>query len=145
MALPLVLKNILIALFKEQDAAMHRPGTKWKGKEDNFIFTRWDGSVMCVTTPTHWWKEFAEKNNINPKVTFHCIRHTAATYAIKNNIPISTVSGLLGHAKMSTTVNIYAHVIEDTKREGVTALESVFFGSSDAQKNTDCAMKCAMG
>lgn len=144
MALPLVLKNILTALFKQQDAEKLRLGTKWKGEEDSFIFTKWDGSIMCVSTPTHWWKEFALAHDINPKVTFHCLRHTAATYAIKNNIPLSTVSGLLGHAKISTTVNIYAHVIEDTKREGVNALESVFFGSEEKQKNNDCAIECAI-
>ena len=127
MALPLVLKNILIALFKEQDAERERLGTKWKGEEDNFIFTQWDGSIMCISTPTHWWRDFAEKHGINPTVAFHCLRHTAATYMIKNNVPITTVSGLLGHAKTSTTVNIYAHVIEGTKREGIISLENTYF------------------
>lgn len=59
-------------------------------------------------------KQIAKKAGINKKITFHTARHTfATTVTLSNGVPIETVSKLLGHQKMSTTL-IYARVI-DTK------------------------------
>ena len=43
------------------------------------------------------------------RVTLHGLRHTCATMAILNNIPIAQVSKLLGHAHFSLTVDLYTH------------------------------------
>ena len=40
---------------------------------------------------------------------FHAIRHTFAARAIENGIDISTVSGILGHADVTTTTHFYVH------------------------------------
>ncbi len=40
-------------------------------------------------------------------VKFHAIRHTFATRAIENGIDVSTVSGILGHADVTTTTHFY--------------------------------------
>ena len=45
---------------------------------------------------------------------------------IKNNVPVSTVSGILGHAQISTTVNTYTHVIEDTKKAAINIMSNVY-------------------
>ena len=80
---------------------------------------------MSLQTPSHWWKEFADKIGVTD-VTFHGLRHTAASYMIKNNVPITTVSGVLGHANTTTTLNIYSHMIEDTKKGAIDVLTDVF-------------------
>ena len=45
----------------------------------------------------------------------HVVRHTFATRAIETNADIKTLSEILGHADISITMNLYAHVMEDTK------------------------------
>ena len=66
-------------------------------------------------------KVIAKKACIEKNVTFHMARHTfATTIALFNNVPIETVSSMLGHTKISTT-QIYAKVTgkkisEDTKK-----------------------------
>lgn len=80
---------------------------------------------MHLQTPSHWWSEFSKKNGIE-RVTFHDLRHTAASYMIKNNVPITTVSGVLGHANTSTTVNIYSHMLEDTKKDAIDVMSEIF-------------------
>lgn len=45
---------------------------------------------------------------------------------IKNNVPITTVSGVLGHANTSTTVNIYSHMLEDTKKDAIDVMSEIF-------------------
>jgi len=57
-------------------------------------------------------KEIAEIAEINKRLTFHSARHTfATTVTLSNNVPIESVSKLLGHTKLSTT-QVYARVME---------------------------------
>ena len=58
-------------------------------------------------------KEVAVICDIDKHLTMHLARHTFATYLLTKNVPIETVSKLLGHKSLKTT-QIYAKVI-DTK------------------------------
>lgn len=135
--LPDILKETLIKLNNEQLREKKKWGDKWV--DEGWIFTQQNGKVMYPSTATHWWKKFAKKYDIKD-VPLHGLRHTAATYMIKNNVPISTVSGVLGHAKISTTVNTYAHVIEDTKEAAINVMESVITGSETTPTKTSEAI-----
>lgn len=44
------------------------------------------------------------------KVRLHDLRHTAATLMIESGMDLATVSDLLGHSTISTTVGIYGHL-----------------------------------
>ena len=58
---------------------------------------------------------------------------------IKNNVPISTVSAILGYANIITTLNIYTNVIEDTKQGAIMVMENMFI----KDKSDDvCDKKC---
>jgi len=47
-------------------------------------------------------------------VRLHDLRHFGATQALANNVPITTVSHRLGHSKVTTTLDLYAHWIPAT-------------------------------
>ena len=131
--LPEILKNILIRLNNEQQQEKIAWGEKWT--DEDWIFTQQGGKLMCLATPSHWWSDFAKKCGVED-VTFHGLRHTAATYMIKNNVPISTVSGVLGHANISTTLNTYTHVIEDTKMTAINIMADVVSGAETTPENS---------
>lgn len=59
-----------------------------------------------------------------PAIPFHGLRHTSATLLIANKTDIRTVSARLGHAQASTTLNIYAHALEEVDRKAVSTLEN---------------------
>ncbi len=44
---------------------------------------------------------------------FHDLRHAHATQLLARGVDVTTVSGRLGHANSSTTLNIYAHVLDE--------------------------------
>ena len=44
-----------------------------------------------------------------PKIRFHALRHTFATRCIENRCDYKTVSAILGHASISTTLDLYVH------------------------------------
>lgn len=56
----------------------------------------------------------------------HTLRHTFATRAIESGMDVKTLSEILGHEDISTTLNLYVHSSEDTKRESMNKLD-IFF------------------
>lgn len=53
------------------------------------------------------FRVLSEKANIGRKITPHLLRHTTATMAIQNGMPVTDIQMLLGHENVSTTM-IYA-------------------------------------
>lgn len=71
-------------------------------------------------------KEIAALCNINKPLTMHIARHTfATTITLSNNVPIETVSKLLGHTKLATT-QIYAQVLDTKISKDMLALSKQF-------------------
>ena len=50
------------------------------------------------------------------RVNLHATRHTFATEALQKTTDIITVSEILGHAKPSTTMDMYGHTFDERKR-----------------------------
>jgi integrase len=42
-------------------------------------------------------------------VSFHNLRHTAASLLIHSGAPVTTVAGILGHASTQMTLDVYGH------------------------------------
>lgn len=54
-----------------------------------------------------------------PKIVFHGLRHTFATRCIECQCDYKTVSSILGHSNVSTTLNLYVHPNIDQKKRCV--------------------------
>jgi len=51
-----------------------------------------------------------------PDLKFHGLRHTFATRCVESQCDVKTLSTLLGHANISTTMNLYVHPTIEQKR-----------------------------
>ena len=60
-----------------------------------------------------------------PQIPFHCLRHTFATLMMPNGHP-KVVQEMLGHARISTTLDVYPHVSPDMHDEAVKRFGSLF-------------------
>ena len=81
-----------------------------------FVFTQ-DGSAepMHPTSPTHYFRKFAQKNGIagfHP----HKLRHTFASVAITAGADVASVSEALGHSDTAVTLRMYTHANEESRR-----------------------------
>ena len=75
-----------------------------------YVMTAEDGQPMHPDSPTDWLAKFAKRHNL-PPIHPHKFRHTQASLLISEGVDILTVSKRLGHAKVSTTLDIYSHVL----------------------------------
>ena len=60
-----------------------------------------------------------------PAVRLHDLRHYVATRLLAGGVPISTVAGRLGHARASTTLNVYSHFVPATDQAAADLLASL--------------------
>lgn len=66
-------------------------------------------------TYRNYYKQFLNKLNI-PFIKFHGLRHSFATRCIESKCDYKTVSVLLGHSSITTTMNLYVHPNLEQKR-----------------------------
>lgn len=71
-------------------------------------------------------REWANDAGIHKHLTFHSARHTFALLLLNESEDIYTVSKLLGHASVKTT-QIYAHILDQKKREAVMKIPKIGF------------------
>lgn len=57
-----------------------------------------------------------------PFIKFHGLRHTFATRCIEAGVDVKTVSAILGHSNVATTMNLYVHPTIDNKRDAMKRL-----------------------
>ena len=63
----------------------------------------------------------------------HSFRHTVATQSIVNGADVSTVSAILGHSTVSTTLNIYTHAVRKAKAKAANLMAGLI--ESDNNKS----------
>lgn len=70
-----------------------------------------------------------------PNVVFHSLRHSSATYKmILNGWDLKATQGDTGHAQVGTLANIYAHILDENRRQNAQVFESVFYGNTDLRE-----------
>jgi len=87
-------------------------GDKWV--ESGRLFTKETGEPQHPNTSYHWLEKFCARNGL-PFYGLHSFRHLFASLLVGNGVDIVTVSGVLGHSAVSTTSNIYCHMLEDAR------------------------------
>lgn len=117
-----VLKNL--KLYKEkQDNNKKLLGCEYIDK--NFVFTNNIGEHLKVNTPGKSLNNILKKLSID-HIKFHGLRHTYASRLLELNENPKTVQRLLGHHDIKVTLNIYSHILQDTKVSAINKLDTLF-------------------
>ena len=115
----------------EQERERERLGSKWAG--DEWMFTKWNGEIMNVQTPTRQFSKFLERHGLKHR-KLHSLRHTSATLLLYGGINIRQVQSRLGHSELETTQK-YLHPLSEADVEAANVLTNML--EPDKRRNID--------
>lgn len=93
------------------------------------VFCQEDGDYMNPRYVLQNFQDLLKKAGL-PKYRFHDIRHTVASLLINSNENPKAVQELLGHSTISTTLDIYTFMEDQTKRNAVSKLSGILSGEA---------------
>jgi integrase len=70
------------------------------------------------------WRRLVEKTGLK-HITFHGARHTHASLLLKQDTHPSVVQHRLGHATISTTLDLYSHVAPGLQEGAAAKMDSI--------------------
>lgn len=71
-------------------------------------------------TPGKAFSVCAERAGLDAGLTFHCLRHTFASWMVQAGLPITDLQRLMGHRNVATTM-VYAHASDESVRRHMDA------------------------
>jgi len=89
----------------------------------DLVFANREGRPLSPTNfSTRTFRPALKRAGIARRIRFHDLRHTHASLQLAQGVDVVRVSRALGHANVSTTLNIYAHALprEEQRQCGQT-------------------------
>ncbi len=120
---------------RERDGS---PGGGPSRDTGDFVFATRDGGVINPDNLDYDFAKLIERAGV-PRIRIHDLRHTYATLALEQGIPVKVVSENLGHADISTTLRTYAHVIPAQRSELAARMDAALFGGDTDDADGDGA------
>ena len=88
--------------------------------DDYFVITN-EAKPTEPRTYRNYYKQLLKQLGI-PDLKFHGLRHSFATRCIESKCDYKTVSVILGHANISTTLNLYVHPNMEQKKKCINQM-----------------------
>ena len=88
--------------------------------DDYYILTN-EANPTEPRTYRNYYKQFLKRLRI-PDLKFHGLRHSFATRCIESQCDYKTVSVILGHSNISTTLNLYVHPNMEQKKKCINKM-----------------------
>lgn len=121
---PIELADSVVASLKArrkiQNAERLECGPEWV--DNDLVFARLDGTPLSKTNfGRAYHYPLVERAGV-PRITFHDLRHTAATLGLLAGTNPKVIQEMLGHKSISVTMDIYSHVLPSTHRAAANAI-----------------------
>ena len=85
-------------------------------RPDYYVCSGTEKPIEPRTFRNYYREVILNKVGFDHVVKFHGLRHTFASSLIENGVDVKTTASILGHSNVATTLNVYAHPSEDSKR-----------------------------
>lgn len=103
----------------------------WKARRsddpDEYVLLRPDGTPPRPDLLTNQVNQLVRRYRL-PKITLHGLRHSFASIANSQNIPMHDISHALGHSSISITSSIYTHLFDETEHKTIQAVAAAISG-----------------
>lgn len=127
----LVLPVTLLVFFKNLKKNQQRlKGNCPKDRQENFKYVCLDmvsdlGLRVTLRQITEGFRNIMKTSDL-PRIRFHDLRHSCATFLLHNGCNMRQVQDWLGHSNYSTTARYYAHVDITDKMKTAATLNDLF-------------------
>jgi integrase len=102
-----------------------KAGAAWQ--EHGLVFPNTYGRYLSRTTLYSFFKKLLREAGLSD-MHFHDLRHSAATILLSMGVPAKVVQQILGHRNISTTLNIYGHVLPEMQRDAMDDMDDFLRG-----------------
>lgn len=99
--------------------------------ESGFIFANNEGYPKTIKHISIRMKRLLQLTSIKKHVTPHSFRHTHTSLLIEANVHIKEIQERLGHSDINTTMDIYAHMTQNIKKEATKKFGDLMNGLSN--------------
>lgn len=122
--LPIVALARAALVTRQQKQAADREafGEAWQAT--GLVFTTRSGLPVEPRNLVRSFRRICDDHNIR-LIKVHHLRHTTASLLKKLRVPPRDAQVILGHAHMSTTMQIYTHVDEEARSQALTGLNDL--------------------
>lgn len=97
------------------------------------MFTTSIGTPIEPRNLSRHFDALREKAGVR-RIRFHDLRHSCASLLFELGVPLRMVMEILGHSQISTTSDIYTHVMPAQYREVADALDAWLDGDGQADE-----------
>lgn len=101
-------------------------GDKWK--DQGFVFTTRVGTPLDPRRVQSKFKKLLDQAGL-PDMRFHDLRHTCASLLLAQGVPARMIMEILGHSKISTTMDLYSHILPTLQTEAAAKMDAVLSGN----------------
>jgi len=98
-------------------------GPAWE--EHDLVFCNTYGRFLNSASLYDLFTSLVKKAGL-PHMRFHDLRHSAATILLAMKVPVKVIQELLGHSSITTTLNVYGHVLPSMQEEAMDKMERMF-------------------
>ncbi|MEK4702011.1 site-specific integrase [Solibacillus sp. FSL R7-0668] len=120
--LPVPFMDELKLYIEEREDTKSKVGNLWKPMLDerqqaiNLLFTNDFGYPHHPRSMSTAWNRIIEKKKL-PKITFHDLRHSYASFMVSKGVNFKIIQEQLGHSDIKITLNVYSHLTDRDKQK----------------------------
>lgn len=107
--------------------------------KDGQVFCNQDGSPLLYKTVEREFHRALRLAGLR-RVKFHSLRHSYTALLIDQGENLKYVQSQLGHASITTTIDIYGHVMPEVNKEAPKRLEKALFGDTLSNQESVVSM-----
>lgn len=122
--LPLSLVSTLTHIKSKQAENKLKAAQSYLKENEGYVFLSENGQLIDSSNISRAWGRLLKRCKV-PHKKFHALRHTYATKQFEADIPMLTVSKLLGHSSIDITSNTYTHVQKKEKEKAFDILSVI--------------------
>lgn len=113
---------VLAAHRDRQRFQRQQAGSAWRDLD--LITMTSDGGVVNPSNVSRSFDRLVEQAGL-PRITPHGLRHSCASLLMRAGVPVKVISERLGHSSVNITLNVYAHLVEDTQQDAARAMSAL--------------------